>query len=315
LAGLVLMLPLCASPQDVISGPVKIIVPAVAGGGVDVVARAVATRLSSAIGQPVIIDNRGGGSGIPGIEAAGRAAPDGQTVLIATMGQLAINPTLYRNRKLPYNIERDFVPVALVAGAELMVMVHPALPVKSMSELIQYAKAQNGRLTYASSGIGGGPHLAMELLAAGSGAKFSHVPYKGSTPAFTDVLGGHVPLIIDTVVGGLSYVRAGKLRALAVLADQRSPLMPDVPAVAEAVPGYAVTNWYGLLVPVGTPPGIQKLLHDQVAKILSDPVLKAEFVKQGILLGEGTQADFARFLKAETAKWGKIIVDADVVPE
>ena len=304
-----------ASAQDSIGGPVKMIVPAVAGGGVDVVARAVATKLSPAIGQPVIIDNRGGGSGIPGIEAVGRAAPDGQTVLIATMGQLAINPALYRNRKLPYNIDRDFVPVSLVAAAELMLMVNPGVPVKNMAEFLAYAKAQNGKLQYGSSGIGGGPHLTMELLAAATGVKFSHVPYKGSTPAFTDALGGHVPVLLDTLVGGLQYVRSGKLRAIAVLSGQRSGLLPDVPTVAETVPNFAVTNWYGLMVPTGTPAGIQKLLHEQVAKILADPALKAEFVRQGIVLGSGTQADFARFLKAETARWAKIVVDNDVAPD
>jgi tripartite-type tricarboxylate transporter receptor subunit TctC len=267
-------------------------------------------KLAESLGQQVIVDNRAGAAGIVGTEIAAKAPPDGHTWFIGTLGNLAANPMLYS--KLPFDIARDFAPITHVVDVWFILIAHPSLPVKSVKELIALAKARPGQLNYSSSGAGGGPHLAVELLNSMAGTKMTHIPYKGSGPGMTDLLAGQVQLTIDSVVQSLPYVKAGKLRALAITGAKRTPLLPEVPIVGETLRGYDVTNWFGLVVPVATPPEIRARIHAEVVKVLLAPDIKERLLSMGAEPVANTPEAFGAFLKAETAKWGKVIRDADI---
>src|SRR2546423_1447095 len=288
--------------------PVRIVVPFPAGGTTDIIARATAQKLSEAWGQQVIVDNRPGAAGNIGSEVVAKAAPDGYTLLMGTVGTHAINPSLYA--KMPYDHIKDFTPVILVAGVPNVLVVNPDLPIKSVPELIAYAKANPGKLNFASSGSGTSIHLSGELFKAMTGVQMTHVPYKGSAPALTDLIGGQVQLMFDNLPSSLAFIKAGKLRALAVTSASRAPALPDVPTVADTVPGFEASSWVGVLAPAGTPPEIIARINGEVTKWLATPEAKEKLTAQGANVAGGTPQDFAKHIQAETAKWAKVVKES-----
>jgi tripartite-type tricarboxylate transporter receptor subunit TctC len=294
--------------------PIRIVVPFSAGAGVtDIMARLVGQHLGPGIGQQVVIDNRPGGGGIPGTEIVSRAAPDGYTLLMTNVA-LAVNPYLYP--KLPYDAAKDFMPVTQVNSAPLLLVVHPSVAATSVKELVAYAKANPGRLNYGSGGVGSTPHLSGELFKSISGIDAVHVPYKGGAPALSDLVGGQLSFMIENVPGTMPFVRAGKLRALAITSAKRSPLEPALPTMAEAgVPGYEVIGWNGLVAVKGTPPGIVAKLHTEVAKILNAPEVRQRLTALGAEPVGNTPDEFGAFIKAEMARWGKIIKEKGIRAE
>ena len=304
------VLPALASAQAFPTRPMRMIVAFPPGGGTDIVARMIASRLGNVLGQQVVVDNRAGADGILGTEIAARATPDGYTLFLGTSGNLAINPSLYRNTT--FNIARDFAPVTQVVSVDMMLTVHPSLPVTTVRELIALAKSKPGALNFASTGTGGIPHLAMELFNHMAGTKMVHIPYKGGSPALVALTGGHVPMLAQSMVQGLPVVKSGKLRALALLSPKRAALLPDVPSMAETLPGYDATNWYGLMVPAKTPATIHKRIYGEVVKMLRSAELSRLLVAQGAEPVGSTAEQFAAFLKLETAKWARVIKEANV---
>jgi tripartite-type tricarboxylate transporter receptor subunit TctC len=278
----------------------------IAGGGNDVIARIVAERMSAGLGQPIVIENRGGAGGTIATRQVAKAVPDGYTLLIAT-SSLAINPSLYHN--IGYDPRKDFAPVGLIASSSNVVLVHPSVPAKSIAELIALAKQQDGKLTFASTGTGSSVHLAAELFAGMAGVKITHVPYKGSGPALNDLIGGHVSMMFSTMASAAGLVRDGsKVRALAVTGATRSQLFPDLPTIAEAgLPGYEAVLHYGIVAPAGTPrPVIEKLNTALNAALVNDEVMRR-------LAVEGAEAlpispdDYTADIAKEEAKWSEII--------
>ena len=287
------------------SKPVKVIVALAAGSGADIVARIVTAKLAESLGQQFVIENRGGAGGNIGVEAAARTAPDGYTLLTIAAGQ-AINPALYP--KLNYNLEKDFEPIGLMAFAPLILVVHPSLPVNSVRELIDFAKARPGKLDYASSGNGSSPHLAAEMFKAQAGVNIVHVPYKGSPQAVTDLIAGEVSLVLLAPSSVMPYVRSGRLRALAVCGRQRSAMAPGLPTMAEAgLPGFEAGTWTALLAPAGTSPDIVTRLNRELANIVRAPDVRDRLAAQGFDAVSSTPAEFAAYLRSEIAKWGKVV--------
>ncbi len=290
--------------------PVRIIVAFPAGGGTDIVARTISPRLGEYLGQQVVIDNRAGAGGLVGTENAAKAPADGYTIFMGTLGNLSVNPLLYK--KLPFDIHRDFAPLTQVVSVSFMLVVHPSFPVKTVRDLVNIAKSKPGQINYASSGNGGAPHLSAELFNSLAKVKMVHVPYKGSGPSFTAVLGGEIPLTFDSMVQGLPYVKSGRLRAVAVLGPKRSPLLPEVPAVAETLPGYEVVNWFGMVVPAATPRDIVNRLHAETVKTLRLPEIRERLMESGAEPVGSSPEEFGAFMKAETAKWAKVIKEANI---
>lgn len=310
-----LMLGCCAvSAQTFPSKPIRIIVAFPAGGGIDIVARMIAPRLGEALGTQIVIDNRAGAQGVIGTELAAKSAPDGHTLFMGTLGNISVNTALYGN-KLPFNIERDFAPLTQVVDVWFVQIIHPSLPAKTPRELIALAKSQPGALNYYSSGAGGAPHLAAEMFNAMAGVRTTHIPYKGSAPAQVDLMAGHVQIGYDSMVQSLPYIKAGKMRALAVLTPKRTPVLPDVPPMSEFIPGFALTNWFALMLPAATPVDIRNRLHAEVVKILRAPDLREKFLAMGAEPVGSTQEQLGTFIKSETAKWGKVIRDANIKAE
>jgi len=292
---------------------VRLIVPYPAGGGTDALARTIAPELSEALGQPVIIDNRPGANGIIGSDAVARSKPDGSTFLL-TIASHTINPLLYT--KLPYDNDNDLVPVTLIAEYPFVLVVHPALPVKSAKEFIALARKRKGEVTYASSGNGSGPHLGMELLAAMADIEMIHVPYKGAAPATTDLLGGQVQAMLNNFLASASLIRAGRLRPLAVTSLKRSAAMPELPTLAEsALPGFEVNGWYGMFAPRGTTPAAATAMQEAVAKAMRRPAVAERLASDGAVAVTNTPAAFAKYLRADSEKWAKVIKRAKVAPE
>ncbi len=298
-----------ASAQTYPNKPIRIVVPFPAGGTTDVLARAAAQKMSETLGQPAVVDNRPGAGGNIGAELVAKSPPDGYTLLMGTVGTHAINPSLYP--KMPYDHVRDFAPVILVAGVPNVLVVNPALPVNSVQELIAYAKANPGKLNFASSGNGTSIHLSGELFKTMAGVQIAHIPYKGSAPALQDLVGGQVQLMFDNLPSSLALIKAGKLKALAVTSKERAAALPDVPTMAESgLPGFEASSWFGLLVPAGTPQPIVLKLNADVAKWLASPDAKEKLLAQGAIAAGGTPEDFARHIAAETAKWQKVVKDS-----
>ena len=293
------------------SKPIRIIVAFPAGGGTDIVARMIAPKLGEALGTQVVIDNRAGAQGVVGTEIAARSPPDGHTLFMGTLGNLAVNTVLYGN-KLTFNIERDFAPLTQVVDVWFVQMIHPSLPAKTPRELIALAKSQPGALNYYSSGAGGAPHLAAEMFNSMAGVRTTHVPYKGSAPGQVDLMAGQVQLGYDSIVQSLPFIKAGKLRALAVLGTKRTPILPEVPPMSDFLPGFALTNWFALVIPAATPAEIRNRLHAEVVKILRSPDIKERLLGMGAEPVGSTQEQFGAFIKSETAKWGKVIRDANI---
>ena len=303
-----------SSGQAFPSRPIRIIVAFPAGGGTDIVARMIAPKLGEALGTQVVIENRAGAQGVIGTDLAAKAPADGHTMFMGTLGNLAVNTVLYGN-KLPFNIERDFAPITHVVDVWFVQMIHPSLPAKNPRELIALAKSKPGELNYYSSGAGGAPHLAAEMFNALAGIRTTHVPYKGSAPGQTDLMAGQVQIGYDSIVQSLPFIRAGKLRALAVLGAKRTPLLPDTPSMSDYVPGFALTNWFALVIPAATPADIRNRLHAEVVKILRAPEIKERLLSMGAEPVGNTQEQFGAFIKSETAKWGKVIRDANIKAE
>jgi tripartite-type tricarboxylate transporter receptor subunit TctC len=289
--------------------PVRIVVPFAAGGTTDILARALAQKLTEALGQSFIVDNRPGAGGNIGAELVAKSAPDGYTLLMGTVGTHAINPSLYK--VMPYDHVKDFAPVVLVAGVPNVLEVNPSVPVQTVAELIAYAKANPNKLNFASSGSGTSIHLSAELFKSMTGVQMQHVPYKGSAPALQDLVGGQVQLMFDNLPSSLALIKAGKLRPLAVTSTTRAAVLPDVPTVAEAgVPGFEASSWFGLLAPAGTPPAIIAKLNAEANRWLSSPDAKEKLLAQGANAAGGSPEDFARHIAAETIKWAKVVKDS-----
>jgi tripartite-type tricarboxylate transporter receptor subunit TctC len=290
--------------------PIRIIVPFAPGGGVDIMARLLADFMSRDLGEPAIVENKPGAGTIVGTAAAASSAPDGYTLLMASPA-FAINPSI--NAKLPYNTFKAFAPVALVARSFDIVVVNPKLPFKSVQDLIAYAKANPGKLNYGSPGIGSSPHLAGEFFKSLAHVDITHIPYKGSAPAITDLLGGQIQMIFSTVPAAASYVHSGQLRALAVTSTQRSAAYPDLPTVAEAgVTGYVVEGWYGLYAPTGTAPDVVSLLNASVAKAIQAGIFKTIEKNEGLTFAPGTPEDFGRYVLGDAARWRDVVKGANI---
>ena len=295
-----------ARAQDYPSRPITLIVPYAAGGGNDLMARAAAEKMSKTLGHQIVIENRGGAGGSIATRAIAKAAPDGYTLGLGGTGTLAINPTLYGN--VGYDPRKDFAPVGLIATSALVVCVHPALSARSIGELIALAKTQPGKLNYASAGTGSGIHLGTEYFATMAGIKLTHIPYKGSAPALTDLVGGHVAIYFSSLPPALGLVKEGKVRALAVTGAKRSPIFPELPTVAEAaLPGYEAVLHYGIVAPAGTPrPIIDTLGAALRAAVMSDD-LKARLADDGAEPLASTPEEYATDIDREETKWSAIV--------
>lgn len=287
------------------SKPIRLIVPFPAGGGTDFIGRLAAKQLSDRLGQPVYVDNRGGANGSIGVQAMMQAAPDGYTLGAISDGPTVINPVLYE--KNPYHPLRDFVPVAQMIKFPSMLIANPSVPVKNVAELIALAKAKPGALNYSSGGIGNFSHLGPELFAYQAGIKLTHVPYRGVGPATQAVLAGEVQLMYNNVATALEHVKAGKLVGLAVGEPQRLPALPDVPAIAETLPGFEFAAWVGIFAPLKTPPEIVARVSRETAAFLRDPAVLKIFSEQQIVASYRDSDEFAKYIRAELDKWGPII--------
>lgn len=297
-----------AQAQAYPAKPVRIIVPYPPGGTTDILTRVIGQRLTEAWGQQVIIDNRAGASGNIGAEAVVRSAGDGYTLLSASTVH-TVNPSLYS--KLSYDPLKDFTPITLLAQVANILVVHPSLPVKTMKEFIAFAKKRPGKLNFSSAGNGSAPHLAAELFKTKTGVNLVHVPYKGAAPAMADLLAGHVALTFATAPSAVPHVQSGRLRALGVSSTTRIPALPDVPTIAEAgVPGYEAIGWNGLVGPSGMPRAVADKLNAEVVKIMRVPEVSKRLGDLGMEPRTSTSAEFAAFLKAEIAKWAKVVKDS-----
>ena len=293
--------------------PLRLISPASAGGGTDIIARVLAPKLAERLGQQVIVENRPGAGTIIGIDYVAKAAPDGYTLLLG-LSTLATSPALIK--KLPYDAERDLAPISLVAASPNVLVVHPSVPVVSVKELIAFARARPGQLTYGSAGIGTNPHMTMALFLSMTKLDMVHVSYKGSAPAVTALLGGHVAAMSATAITGLPQIRSGRLRGLGVTSARRSAVAPDLPTLAEAgVPGYEATQWYGVLAPAGTGRELIVRLHGELTSILQLADVKSRFAADGVEVVGDSPEQFSRTIRAEIAKWAKVARDAQIKQE
>ncbi len=295
---------LCA--QSYPTRPIRFVVPFAPGGPTDILARAVGQKLTEAFGQTIVIENRGGAGGNIGAELVARSPADGYTMLMGATSTHAINPSLYH--KLGFDPVKDFVPVSLVANTPSLLAVHPALPVRTIKDLIALAKARPGQLTYASAGNGSSNHLAGVLLSMMAGIDLVHVPYKGSGPALVDVISGQVPMMFNNTASVMPHVTAGKLRAVALASLERSALLPDIPTVAESgLPGFEVRSWHGVFVPAGTPRDVVNRLSTEIVRAVRAADVKSRLNAQGVELVGSSPEEFAEFVKKELAKWAKVV--------
>ncbi len=300
------LLPSAFAAEAFPNKPITLIVPFVAGGTTDILARIVGQSLGEELGQPVIIDNRAGAGGNIGGQFAARAPADGYTIFMGTVGTHAINEWLYK--KMPFNPNKDFVPLTRVANVPNLLVANPAQPFKNVKELISYAQAHPGQVNFGSSGSGSSIHLSGELFKMMAKVDMIHIPYKGSAPAVTDLLGNQIAIMFDNMPSAIQHVRSGKLRPLAVTTAKRSPELPDVPTVAEAgVPGYEATSWFGLFAPTKTPADVQAKLHAAIIKVLQKPDVIKKIGDQGGEVVTESQAEFGKFIAAENEKWKQVV--------
>ena len=306
LAGLwLVLLPTLAAAEDFPNKPIKLIVPFPAGGPNDIIARVVGQRMSEIIKQPVIIDNRGGQGGVLGTDAVAKAAPDGYTIGIVSASSLVINPTMER---VPYNVATDFAPVTLVTTVPEMLVVASNVPANNMAELVALAKAQPGKLNFASAGVGGLPHLAGELFKQTANIDIVHIPYRGAAPAINDLLGQQVQMAFLDLPVILPHIKAGSLRPIALGAPERAPTAPDVPTTAEVgMPDILIQNWYGMIAPGGTPENIVNLLNAVTNQAMDDPQVKQKLADQGLTVAGDRPKHFRDFIAAEAQKWARVI--------
>lgn len=290
------------------SKPITLIVPFAAGGTTDILARIVGQKLSVALGQPVIVENKAGAGGTLGASVAARAPADGTTFFMATIAH-AIAPGLYKS--LPYDFTRDLVPVGLVATTPNVLLVNPSVPAKDVKELIAYIKANPGKVNFGSAGPGSTEHLAGELFRSMTGTQITHVPYKGGAPMMADLVAGQIQMALETSPSAAPHVRAGKVRALAVTSARRSPAYPGVPTLSEAgVPGYEMTTWFALMAPHGTPAAIVERVHKELQGVLAAKDVEARFADQGVTAGDMAPAQLEGFIRSETARWAKIVKES-----
>jgi len=311
--GFSLLLPTLASAQDFPNRPIRLIVPFPPGGPNDIIARVVGSRMSDLLKQPVLIDNRGGQGGVVGTDLVAKAKPDGYTIAVSSAGALAISPNM---EKVAYDTLKDLQPITLVAKVPEMLVVATDVPAKNMKELIALAKAQPGRLNFASTGPGSLPHLAGELFKLTAKIDIVHVPYRGAAPAVNDLLGQQVQMVFLDLPVLLPQIRAGRLRPIAIGALERAPSAMDVPTTTEVdMPDLQTENWYGMVAPAGTPTAIVASLNKAATEAMRDPVVKEKLASQGALLVGGTPDQFRAFIDTETKKWAKVIKDAGVETE
>ncbi len=288
------------------SKPIKYIVPFAAGGTTDILARTISEKLSIALGQPVVVENKPGAGGGLGAAETAKAAPDGYTIMGGTISTHAINATLYS--KLPYDPVKDFVPITLIARVPNMLVVNNDVPAKNVAELIVVMKASPGKWNFASSGNGTSQHLSGELFKGLAGVDMQHVPYKGSPPALADVMGGQVSMTFDNITTAWPLAKGGKLRALAVTTAKRSPVAPEVPTLAESgLPGYEIGSWQGVFAPAGTPPDVVKRLNTEIVKIINTPEVQKKLLDLGAEPVANSSEEFTAFVKTEVVKWGEVV--------
>jgi len=293
-----------AAAQAYPTKSIRLVAPSTPGDAPDVIARLIAERLSVALGQQVVVENRPGAGGVVGSEIVAKAAPDGYTLIMGNAGSHGINAAVYS--KLPYDILKDFAPVSQIAIAPNIFVVNPGLPVTTIQELIAYAKARPGQLSYASGGNGSSSHMSMELLKSMAGIDVVHVPYKGSTPALTDVISGQDAVMSVNMPPAVPHVKAGKLRALAVTTRARTPSMPDLPTVAETLPGYETVAWFGVLAPAGTPKDVVNRLSAEIGRIARSPEMRERLAGMGAEPVGGTPEEFAAVMARDIAKWTEL---------
>ena len=284
---------------------IRIIAPFPPASVADVLARPIAQKMSEAWGQPVIVDNRTGAGGSVGTDLVAKSAPDGYTLLLGTAGTNAINASLYA--KLPYNAHKDFAPVTLVANAYLLLVVHPSVPVRSVKELVALARAQPGKLNFASAGAGTTPHLAGEMFKYLAGVSMTHVAYKGSPQSTIDLLAGRIDLIFSNAAPSLMHIRSGRLRLIAISAARRDPNTPDIPTIGETIPGFDFAPWWGLFAPAGTPRDVVARLHGEAARILALQEIKSHYATLGMTAVSSTPEQFSAYVVEEIARWAKIV--------
>ena len=307
--GIVFALSVCA--QDYPAKPIRLIVPFAPGGGNDTVARAVAQQLGASLGKPVIVDNRAGAGGVVGAELAARSAPDGYTLFLGGVGSHAVNPNLHA--RLPYDPINDFAPITLIASAPSVLVVHPSVRANTIQEFTALAKANPGTLNYASNGNGSSAQLAAGLYESMAGVRMVHVPYKGLAPALVDLLSGEVQLMFSSMVAIIPHIKAGRLRALAVTGKKRSPLLPELPTLAESgLPGYEAGSWYGILAPAGTPAAVVARLNLEINKALKQPEVRERLAAEGAEAIAGTPEEFTAHIRDELARVRKIMRDGGI---
>ena len=303
-----------AAEPEYPSRPLRVVIPFAPGASNDITARLIAPRLSEALRVAVVVDNRPGAGGVLGADLVAKAQPDGYTLLMGSPGPLTVNPVMIS--QLPYQPKRDFAAVTLIAMVPLILQVNPAIPAKSIQELIVLATATPGKLNYASAGVGSMPHLAGELFKLIAKVDVTHIPYKGSSPAITDLLGGQVSMFFDNMASAVPYVKAGRLRALAITTPKRSAVLPDLPTMIEAgVPAYEAYSWNGVVVPVATPKAAVERLAKEISAVVAHPEIREKMNALGAEIIASSPAAFAAFLDKETQKWGQVVRAANIKPD
>jgi tripartite-type tricarboxylate transporter receptor subunit TctC len=308
-AALLVALTAAAAAQDYPTKPVRLIIPFPPGGSNDVVGRMIATQLSETLGKQMIVDNRAGAGGVIGTEVAANSPNDGYTLLIISIAH-TVNPWLYT---LKYDPIKSFTPVGILASGPNVVAINPQLPVNSIKELIALAKKEPGKLQYASAGVGSFQHLGGELFKLEAGVDLLHVPFKGGGPSMIDVIGGHTKIVFSSLVQTTPHLKSGKLKALATGGDKRTPVLPDVPTVAEAgVPTYRAVNWWGIVAPAGTPQPIIARLHKAITEVQNAPAVKEQFAREGADIVQMSQEEFGKFIESEMTKWGRVVKEGKI---
>jgi tripartite-type tricarboxylate transporter receptor subunit TctC len=302
-----------AQAQTYPSKPVRIVVPYAAGGPYDELARLLSAPLTEIWSQPVVVDPRGGAGGNIGADTVAKSPPDGYTLLLGNAGPITINPSL--QKKMPYDAQRDLIPIVTVMAAQMVLVVHPSLPVKSVKELVAFAKARPGQINYASAGIGNTQHLAMEYLQSLSGMKLNHVPYKGAAPAFIDVIAGQCSLMFANITGAMNYINSGRVRVIAVSSAKRAAVLPAVPAIAETFPEFDITTWVGIFVPAGTSRDINNKLQADFMTVLARKDIRERIASQGGEVVAATGEQLAAHIRRETALYAKVVQSAGIKPE
>jgi len=302
-----------AAAQSFPQRPVRFVVPYAPGGSTDTLARSMGTRMSELLGQQVVVDNRPGANGDIGMTIVARAPADGYSIVLGYIANLAIGPSLYD--KMPYDPVKDFAPITQVAGAPNIFVLHPSLPAKTFKEFLGYAKANPKKVSFASAGVASVGHLTGELLNELAGTDMQHIPYRGSGQAVTDLLGGHIKVMISGMSSTLAHVRSGKLVAIAVTSAKRSPSAPEVPTIGETFPGVEASAWYGVLAPAGTPKPVVARLNADIHKSLQDPAVEKRLANVGFEITYGTPEQFSAYIKSEIKKWAKVVKASGAKPE